>query len=486
MNKDERQTIGINNWIKADGKGAFDWIMRMGKTRLGVKIAVKVNKKYPNDNVLIVVPSIVVKNVWEEEINNFHTELVNYDIITIDSMIKHRTDYNAKLIIIDELHKFTSKARLEAISKVSNNSRYIVALTGTYPYGNRDIERLYPVIDTINEKLAIENKWISKFEEYNVPLELSNADKHNYTKYSTVMFNLLQEFKGLHNVLQIGGKAFFDNDLDLIISAFRGKNVKSRYIKSRHIREAIAMKMGHVPNLNLSNEHHKQIADNWHPNIIKDKVTDFYNAMTKRNELHNINEVKLHALLTIHSLFKDKITITFNESILFADMITDAMNNRNRNSKAISYHSQTKGKPLINFIGGEYFKTKAGKIKNFGKAKQLKYIISMLKLKVYNCINTVRALDEGLDVDTIDLVINTSGTANPMQYSQRTARGKTVDTYNPNKVTLIFNLYFSDFMFIVDGEYKQFKSRDFKKLQERQKYKNVQDIQLENIVNLIQ
>lgn len=486
MTKTERQNIGISKYLKAKAIGTLHYVMRFGKTRVGCFIAKRFLDKYPDSHIIILVPSLAIKKEWEAEITNHISS--NYDIITVGS-VKHNLNYNCGLLIVDEIHKFTSEARQKLLDNSIIHYTYNLGLTGTYPFGNKVIEQYFPIVDTITEYEAIQNKWISNFIEFNIPLELSEADKNRYIKYSSTMFEVLSTFKGLYNILvDSNNKPFFKDDLDLILSCHSGKNVKDvGYVKSYYIREAVSIKMGYQPELDLDNEHNKTIDKYWSPDAIKNRVTDFYIAMRKRNDIHNINDIKLKAVLLLCDKFKDKNKLIFSESTMFADMITTALNNRFDDNKCVSYHSDIKSKPLINFVTNKYFTYKNGNIKKFSRSKQLDYIKSLLQIGVYDTISTVKSLDEGFNAESIEIVITTSGTANPMQYSQRSARGKTVDKYNKNKITLIFNLYFNDFMFNVNGEYKEFKSRDKTKLYIRENYDvNSSNIKTVSLVDIIE
>ncbi len=482
MTKTERQAEGILKFLKANGIGTLYYVQRFGKTLTALKIAKRFNTKFKDESIYVVVPSITVKNVWLKEIEEFDYIFKSIIIITAYEAIKNK--YVCGLLIIDEIHKFVSDERLKIIKGKVIASKYRLGLSGTYPHGNKVIEENFPIVDTITEKEALTNKWISQFREYNIPLELSEADKVEYVKYSTIMHQTFQEFKGMYKMLTFSdGNTICKDDLDLILSCYSGKSIKGYdYIKSTYIREAIAVKMGWTPTLQLDSDYHKQIEEYWNPLAIRDRVLSFYKAMRNREEIHNINEIKLDAVLKLYAKFKDDTILTFNESTLFADMLTDSINNTFQIDKAVSYHSNIKSKPLLNFVDGNYFCTNKGKVKKFGKDRQLKYIMSMIDIGLYNCINSVNALDEGLSVENINIIITTSGTTNPMQYSQRSARGKTVDSYNPDKVTLIFNLYFDDFLFLVDGNYKNFKSRDKTKLMLRTSNKNIPIIDLQRFV----
>jgi len=472
MNKTERGEEGIIKYLKAGGKGCLNYVMRFGKTQVGLRVASRYNHspKTRINDILIIVPSLIVKQTWEKEL-----ELFTYDFkdtLYIRTIHEIKDSFNCGLLIIDEVHKFTSDNRIKAITGELIKYDFILGLTGTYPYGNLLIEQYLPIVDEITQEEALANKWISNFVEYNIPLELSNSDKVDYIKYNTTMFDVLSEFKGLNNVLSYNdGTPFFKNDFDLILSCYSGKHITGiPYIRADHIRQAVAVKMGWTPELDLNDDYSKQIHEYWSPTAIKERVSAFYTSMRYRNNIHNINEVKLEAVLQLYVKFKDHTIITFSESTEFADMLTDGINNMFNITSAISYHSGVKSRPLVNFITNKYFMQKDGKIKNFGKDRQLKYITSMIKIGVYNCINSVKALDEGFNVENIDIVITTSGSTNPMQYSQRTARGKTIDSYNKDKLTLIFNLYFDDFMGLSDGNYRLFKSRDKAKMLLRQQY----------------
>lgn len=476
MTKDERQEIGIYTYLKAGAIGTLDYIMRFGKTRTAIKIIERFRVKYVNDLIVIVVPSLSIKEMWISELNNTYN-LVNIEVYTSQELLNLTVDNRiiCRLFIVDEIHKFTTPERIKLLNKTRVTYVFNLGLTGSYDYANKTLNEYFPVVDTITEKEALDNKWISNFREYNIPLELSDSDKKDYIKYSKIIYEALSNFKGLHGILKFpDGKPFFSSDLDLILSCYSGKKILGYdYIKSKYIRESVALKMDWKPNLDLSNEYNKDRDEYWNPDNIKKTATKFHKAMQARNELHNINEVKLQAVLELYAYYKHRTIITFNGSTTFADMITDAINNTFKCDKAISYYANSKGKPLMNFVDGKYFLDAKGNIKSFGVKRQLDYIVEMLKIGKYNIVNAVNALDEGFSVENIDIVITTSGSTNPTTYNQRSARGKTIDSYNPNKLTLIFNLYFDDFNYMIDGEYKWFKSRDASKIRLRQENRYV-------------
>lgn len=474
MTKTERGDIGISKFRTARGIGAFDYVMRFGKTELGLRVAKLVRNAHGKGKIIVIVPSIVVKDVWLITIIEKFVGL-DIEVLTADYILNNVEsveDKDCLLLIVDEIHKFTSEERLKIVDSTILDSKFRLALTGTYPYGNKIIEDRFPVIDVITEKEAIKEEWISKFIEYNIKLEMNMDDKLKYLKYSSIIRDTLKSFKDTYKLLKFAdGTNIFDNDLQVILSCYTGKDLRHKghdFIKPTHIREVIAQKMGWQYELDLTIQYNEQLDAYWKPENIYTRAVEFHRVMQKRNTIHNDNIVKLNAVMLIYDYYKDKCIISFNQSIDFADKITEFINNEYKKDKAISYHSQSKGKSLINFITNKPFLKKDGEVKRFGVKKQLSYIIEMMRIGKYNMLNTVSALDEGLNIPNIDLVITTSGTANPLKYAQQSARGKTVDIYNSNKRTIILNLFFDDFIQVVDGESKFFKSRDKTKLLIRQ------------------
>ena len=100
------------------------------------------------------------------------------------------------LIIIDEIHKFVSSDRLfDLMPKIVDNSAFRLGLLGVISDEIKPkIEKFAPIIDTISETEAIENKWISDYTEYNIPLELSDDDKLLYANYTSAMKETLEKF----------------------------------------------------------------------------------------------------------------------------------------------------------------------------------------------------------------------------------------------------------------------------------------------------
>lgn len=488
MSKTARGNIGITRFLRAGAKGTLNYTMRFGKTRLGIRLIHRYSKSF-NKKIVIVVPSQIIFEQWKTEIDEY--SILNDDFKPIIILTTTNSIFNGNynlsdvgLLVIDEIHKFTSDARHNIIDKSKFKYDYILGLTGTYPSNDKVINDICPIVDTITKDEAIKNNWISEYEEYNIGLELTDRDKSKYIEYTNNISKILNIFKIANKRLTYKNNTpIFKNNFDLIMACYRGGKINNKYIKSYLIREALAIQMGWSPELELVSQYNNNINDTWNPDAIKHNVNVFYKAMTNRNNIHNINEIKLETVLKLYSYYyKDnKNIVTFNENIEMADLISDSVNNLFKEDKAISYHSKIKSRYLKDFETKKLITTKAGKPKKFGSKSQLKYIIEGFKLGKYNMINSVKSLDTGFNVENINLIITTSGTCNPIQYAQRIARGMTLDPKNSNKKTIVINLYFMDF---IDKNDNLYHSKDKIKLKLRQNNNNIPNLGLNDFINM--
>lgn len=468
ITKLRRQEQAVDLW-GSKGKGTLEYCMRFGKTYTGILIIQKLLSKRPDALVYIVTPSDYIRNNWFDELVKHN--ILNVYVKTCNEVLNLDSTINVDLLVVDEIHKYTSDERLKIIRGEIIKYRWNLGLTGTFPTGKigDEISKYFPIIDTITEHEALQNKWISNFVEYNYGLKLSDEDKYRYLQYSIPIRETLDLFKGTSKLY-----SFFKDDYDVLTSCFAGKKTKSGYIQAKTIRQDLASKKGWSTELPLTNDYNRMIEDNWNPIIIEQNARKFNDIVRKRNDIINNNRVKLRAVIDICNRFK-LTTIIFNESTDFADIIADELNIDGL--VAICYHSNIESKFLLDKDGNQMY-TLTGKPKKVGKVCIKKEALEGLKNGKYRVLSTAKALDEGLDVPNIELVITTAGTTNPLQYKQRNARGKTVDIYNPDKVTKIINLYFTNF---VDDNGNTIPCRDYQKLMLRQSMNDIVPIDITNI-----
>lgn len=491
MNKDDRIKIGINKYLQAKAIGTLNYITGFGKTEIALRIIKRYKLKF-DKLVIVLVPSEAIKKHWinYSTINNYEVPI----IYTVDAIYNYIDELNnVGLLIVDEIHRFTSSKRHKLLDKSLFNYDYNLGLTGTYVYTDKVINQYFPIVDTITESEALENKWISNYIEYNVPLSLSDQDKEDYIKYSNIIKNILNIFKDTHKlIVDASDKVLFSNDLEVIQACRTGHHFSGfDYVHSGNFREILAINKGYHDGLNEESQYDKNIIDNWHPDNIKINADKFNYALMGRNEIHNNNEVKLRTILKLYEKIRNNTTLIFNESIKFANITRDAIvNTFNATNEVVVYHSDIPSAPLINIITNDYFRYSTGINKDspkiFSKSKQLDYISELLRIGKYKTLITVNTVNEGLNIPKIDIIISVSGTINPTTYEQRGGRGKRVDILNPNKLTKIINLYFSDFSYIDNNENERFiKSRDKAKLHLRQNNKQVEDVDIDYLLEIL-
>lgn len=456
-----RQVICIEKWKNNKYVGALDACPRFGKTYVGLRAIDELkNLLHITPKVLIIVPSEIIRNQWEKL-------TVDYDNITIlttqlainqlDELLYEAWD----LSIIDEIHRYSTPDSRNMIIKLAEMSASILALTGTYPYNDREIKKYFPVFDVITEQEAAENGWISDYVEYNIPVELDESDKIRYANYSTFITETLELFKDKAKYVN-GNVKLVEDDYDLIRACYVGTKVRYgnvTYIPSDVFRTAISSIMGWRINLDLSKPSNRELDIYWNPNNIYERCKQFTSFVSKRNEILINNKQKLNMVLSIIKA-NPVPTIIFNESIDFVEQIADALGN-----DAIAYHSKIKSRFIYDEQGNKIcFST--GRPKIFGATKLKDEAIRGIKSGRYKYLVTAKSLDEGLDLPELRQVIITAGSTNPISQIQRVARVKTTDDKDLNKIAHIFNIYVEDF---INQLGDKIKSRDKAKLFNRQK-----------------
>jgi superfamily II DNA or RNA helicase len=162
------------------------------------------------------------------------------------------------------------------------------------------------------------------------------------------------------------------------------------------------------------------------------KALRFNKAMKERKEYLYKAKSKMALVLEIIERFQLK-TVTFSESTEFADEITEKTE-----SISVCYHS--------------LLKTQIRNGKKFGKTRLRREAIQKFADNRYKVrvINTAKALDQGFDVEDVELAVITSSTTNPTQHIQRVGRAVRHYTYKSglkkgsNKKAIIINIYIKD------------------------------------------
>lgn len=482
--KSKRQEEGIQLWRKNKGTGILNYTMRFGKSKIAQMVVDRFLINNPTATVYVVTPNeITQKNIytWLNKLTGKESVLTVYSCCNLIDASPEKC-IECDLLIIDEIHKFLNPSGLKVLMYIK--AHFKLGLTGTI-MSDQDIKLLknqgFPIIDTITEDEALKNHWISNFKEYNLAVELEEHDKEKYAGFSQPIHETLDLFKGMAKMINNReGMTLFKDDFNLIMSAFVGINYHNNkgiptFLKPDLIRNIIAGNMGWNKDLDLTIPFNAERDRIWNPNNIYERVKQFKSYVAKRNLILIHNKVKLNAVLEI--LANNPVTtICFNESTEMVDDITDMLP-----GQAVAYHSNIETRHLIG-ENGDLIRDKTGNPKKFGKVSLKKLAIEGIKTGKFKYLITAKALDEGLDIAGIEQVITTAGSTSPTQYAQRNARGKTVDVYNPDKITTIINIYIDDFML---GGNILIKSRDKQKLIERQSKSENDIVWIDNISQIV-
>lgn len=176
MTRTERQQEVIKRWIANKGKGSFEGCTGIGKTRVGLMTIKALLKKYPQFRVLVVVPTITLKNQWQEQIDEWGFSF-NTEVQVINSVIKHT--WVCDFLIIDEVHRVNSKDFSQIFTCVKY--KLILGLTATFERldGKHVIMQKYcPIVDQVTFLEALANGWVADYKEYIVLLDVDNISEY--------------------------------------------------------------------------------------------------------------------------------------------------------------------------------------------------------------------------------------------------------------------------------------------------------------------
>lgn len=216
MTRDERQKLSVQRWIANKGKGVLIAGTGFGKTRVGLMIIKGILEKRPEKRILIVVPTITLKEQWTNLINDWGFSL-NCEIQVINTVITK--EWLCDLLIIDEIHLIFADTFKQVFEKVKY--KLILGLTATLERldGKHKLcEQYCPVFDNIPIVECMANGWVSLYKEYQVLIDVENINTYlQYNKEFTEHFE------------------FFDFSWEKVQSCLGPKGFKYRYQLSKEM-----------------------------------------------------------------------------------------------------------------------------------------------------------------------------------------------------------------------------------------------------------
>lgn len=450
LTKLKRQLSIITFFFKAGGVGILEAITGFGKSLVAIILIYRFNLKYSKEKIIVVVPSTKLYMDWCDHVINFGLKNVEIYVINsyVNGYIKCGTKYKCVLFIIDEIHNVLSKEALLFNQTITcTDYQMLFGMTATLSDKEKDIleEMNIPIIDTVSMSEGRRFNYISDYIIYNFGIKLNQEQREFYDRVNDIHNNNYAKFL-----------YFVDSNKNWeLIRACTCANLTKAKVGDDwktgiKWREWYAETMGWD-----GTEDHK-----WHPKAIGKYAQQHNWAMVERKNFLYKHESKAYYAKEIINLLNVP-TITFSETIDFTDILTNLIG-----SKAKSYHTKIETKVVDKIV--------EERRKNFKSAKLLKqrvageltvdqetkeYIVTYKKqtkisgksLKAItlrefedgtiSVLNTAKSLDEGFNVEGIELAIICSSSSQRRQTIQRNGRAL---RFKEGKRAIIVNLYLMD------------------------------------------
>lgn len=174
--RDERQEECRQKWIKNKCVGTIVASTGFGKTRVGINCIKTVLAKYPSMKVIIIVPTLALKEQWSGIILDYKLSY-NCEVIVANTAIKHT--YKCDILVVDEIHRCAAETLKYVFSTVGY--KYVLGLTATFERldGKHELLKKYcPVIDEITLIESQFQGWVSDYKEYQVILDVDDISKY--------------------------------------------------------------------------------------------------------------------------------------------------------------------------------------------------------------------------------------------------------------------------------------------------------------------
>ncbi|KKN88716.1 hypothetical protein LCGC14_0246070 [marine sediment metagenome] len=440
-----------------------------GKTRIAIILIQGLNQKSPGKSTDVVVPSRNLKRDWEK--TGGHIEqwgLKDVHVFVINTYKNLRR--SPTLLVLDEIHNYSAPT----YKLLFTNSSYSFLLGLTATIERLDHEHYFlldkaPVFEKLSLEKARKMQFVSNYVAINYGIELSVEDQDKSSEWDAMVSSTFSKFS--HNWALaracaggylVPAVVFFHKFEDINNLTEVSDGAKIAITKtSRDWRLWYATQMGWD---GFTKEAY------FSPHTLQREANIFTQATKAReNFLHN-HPLKLETIQEIRNLFPGKKMVVFSQRTDFADEVALKIPN------SFSYHSKTCGEirvprslPHSDIVVGRgirveiagkktpviryrdlndgtveqwpWFKQEYPGCKRIGAASYKEEMMDKFRANEITTLSTVVTLDEGFDVEGIEIAIIASGTGVGRQNIQRMGRAvRFVD----GKTAFIFNLYFKD------------------------------------------
>jgi len=279
----ERQLEIVQKFADNKGKGTLLAATGFGKTFTAIMVILRLLKARPNGTVIIVVPTINLKNQWKKELRKSKIDK-SCTVIVINTAYKSKL--NCDLLICDEIHAYGAEQFIKVFAKITY--QYIFGLTATIERtdGMHEVLLQYaPVIDEVPIEECHENGWVSDYLVYNLAVPMQDADQTAYDKAN-------KSFRYAASQIGFGGSQSFNN--------------AKRYLNDKD-----------------ADPHKRAMA------------AIYYNAMRVRGDICKNSQAKIPVIKEIITKFADRKALLFSASTKFADEVQEELG-----GSCLSFHSK--------------------------------------------------------------------------------------------------------------------------------------------------
>jgi len=308
IDRTQRQIEGLRKWAKFGYQGIAQYPTGFGKTYTAIKAILGMIKKGKVEDVIVVVPTIELKNQWEVELQKHKVPVAQVYVINTAVKLEMTTDF----LILDEIHRYAADTFRLVFEQIKY--KHIMGLTATLERedGLHDIVLQHlDIFDEISVNEALENGWISPYEIYNIEIPFNPAEESDYKKADN-------SFRHFAAKLGRGAQAF---------------ETAQQWIKS-------------------TDKSEQGIA------------AAYYNSMRSRKTICLNNSNKIPAIKKIMDLFPTKNSLLFSATTEFADSVQDVLGDT-----AMTFHSKLTKKQQELVI--KKFKDKRTKVRTLSSVKAL-------------------------------------------------------------------------------------------------------------------
>lgn len=417
-----------------------------GKTFIAIMTIKDMNQRKPDRTSIVVVPTTKLYDDWtrKEPVYNAKGEMIlevghilkhglqNVRVFVVNTYVKY-VNYSCDLLILDEAHHYAS-VDADKFNKVITitNFRFGLALSATLNKAQKEFffKHGWRIADVVTPEECEEEGYTSTSIIFNLGIPLSEADKAFNEKINEDFNNIFKKFDFEFELMQacnVG--ADVQVSVKLKNQTYLGKKTGKEW------RAWLAKQRGWDG---------KDPKYQWHPENINRYAAMGMFYMRKRKDKWQNMPSKLIYVEQIIKKFAHLKTLIFSETGDFADQIAALFP-----ESCLAYHTKlpslaTKGNHVIENPKREQLKLlrQQGYVMK-SKQKRKKEALELFvdpKSKI-NQISAVRALDEGVDVPKVEVVVQTAYNSTNRQDTQRSGRGKRIDYENLFKKALLINLY---------------------------------------------